>query len=219
MKNWFRELRTSFLAVAALAVILCGIYPLTAWVVSHGLFPGRADGSLIPHDGKIPASGVKRDGVIMDSTVPREGGVLGSTLIGQGFSSPRYFHPRPSAAGRGYDAGRSGGSNLGPLSKRLVDEVASRVAEYRRENGLSAGTPVPADAVTASGSGLDPHISVKNALLQAPRVARARGLAEADVRKQVKTCTEGRTLGILGEPRVNVLRLNLALDGARNAGR
>lgn len=197
MKSWLRELRTSFLAVLALAVILCGLYPLTSWVVSHGLFPGRAEGSLIT----------------------RDGAVLGSSLIGQGFSSPRYFHPRPSAAGRGYDATQSGGSNLGPLSKNLVDEVSKRVAAYRAENGLPAGTPVPSDAVTASGSGLDPHISVKNALLQAPRVARARGLAEADVRKMVETCTEGRTLGILGEPRVNVLRLNLALDGIRDAGR
>jgi K+-transporting ATPase ATPase C chain len=197
MRNWIAELRTSFLAVLALAVILCGLYPLTAWVLAHGLFPGKADGSLIS----------------------RNGAVLGSSLIGQGFSSPRYFHPRPSAAGQGYDAAQSSGSNLGPLSKNLVDEVAKRVAAYRTENGLPAGAPVPADAVTASGSGLDPHISVKNALLQAARVARARSLAEADVRKKVETCTEGRTLGILGEPRVNVLRLNLALDGIRDAGR
>lgn len=208
MRNWITELRTSFLAVLALAVILCGLYPLTAWVLAHGLFPGKADGSLIPHDGNIPTSGVMRDGA-----------VLGSSLIGQGFSSARYFHPRPSAAGRGYDAARSGGSNLGPLSKNLVDEVARRVAAYREENGLPAGTMVPADAVTASGSGLDPHISVKNALLQAPRVARARGLAAEDVQNKVEAFTEGRILGILGEPRVNVLRLNLALDGVRDAGR
>ncbi|MGD1010404.1 MAG: K(+)-transporting ATPase subunit C [Candidatus Aminicenantales bacterium] len=197
MKTWIAELKTSFLAVLALAVILCGLYPLTAWVLVHGLFPGKADGSLIT----------------------RDGAVLGSSLIGQGFSSPRYFHPRPSAAGRGYDATQSSGSNLGPLSKNLVDEVARRVAAYRAENGLPDSTPVPADAVTASGSGLDPHISVTNALLQVPRVARARGLADEDVRKKVKTCTEGRTLGILGEPRVNVLRLNLALDAVRDAGR
>jgi K+-transporting ATPase ATPase C chain len=197
MKTWIAELKTSFLAVLALAVILCGLYPLTAWVLVHGLFPGKADGSLIT----------------------RDGAVLGSSLIGQGFSSPRYFHPRPSAAGRGYDATQSSGSNLGPLSKNLVDEVARRVAAYRAENGFPDSTPVPADAVTASGSGLDPHISVTNALLQVPRVARARGLADEDVRKKVKTCTEGRTLGILGEPRVNVLRLNLALDAVRDAGR
>ena len=197
MKNWIGELRASFLSVLALAVILCGVYPLTTWVLAHGLFPGKAEGSLIAHDGKV----------------------IGSVLIGQGFSSPRYFHPRPSAAGRGYEATQSGGSNLGPLSKNLVDEVAKRVAAYREENGLPAGTPVPADAVTASGSGLDPHISVKNALLQAPRVARVRGLAEEDIRKKIESCTEGRTLGILGQPRVNVLRLNLALDGVRDAGR
>lgn len=197
MRNWIAEFRTSFLAVLALAVILCGLYPLTAWVLAHGLFPGKADGSLIP----------------------RNGAVRGSSLIGQGFSSPRYFHPRPSAAGQGYDAAQSSGSNLGPLSKNLVDEVSKRVAAYRAENGLPAGTPVPADAVTASGSGLDPHISVKNALLQASRVARVRGLSEAAVLSRIETCTEGRTLGILGEPRVNVLRLNLALDGVRDAGR
>ncbi len=197
MKTWFAELRASVLAVIVLAVILCGLYPLTTWVVSHGLFPGRAEGSLIARDGII----------------------RGSSLIGQSFSFPRYFHPRPSAAGRGYDAALSGGSNLGPLSKNLVDTVASRVTAYRAENGLPAGTPVPVDAVTASGSGLDPHISVKNALLQAPRVARTRGLTEMEVRKKVETCTEGRTLGILGPPRVNVLRLNLALDGVRDAGR
>ena len=197
MKSWLAELRASVLAVIVLAVILCGLYPLTAWVVSHGLFPGRADGSLIT----------------------RGDGILGSSLIGQSFSSPRYFHPRPSAAGQGYDAVQSGGSNLGPLSKNLVDTVAGRVAAYRAENGLPAGTPVPADAVTASGSGLDPHISVNNALLQAARVARARGLTELEVRQKVETCTEGRTLGILGQPRVNVLRLNLALDGVRDAGR
>jgi K+-transporting ATPase ATPase C chain len=197
MKTWLRELRTSFLAVAALAVVLCGVYPLTSWVLAHGLFPGKAAGSLIV----------------------RDGAVRGSSLIGQDFASPRYFHPRPSAAGKGYDAERSGGTNLGPLSKELVDAIAIRVAAYRAENGLPAGTPVPADAVTASGSGLDPHISVTNALLQVPRVAHARGLAEEDIRKMVAIWTEGRTLGFLGEPRVNVLRLNMALDGDRDAGR
>ena len=197
MRNWITELRTSFLAVLALAIILCGLYPLAAWVLGHGLFPGKAAGSLITHDGAV----------------------LGSSLIGQGFSSPQYFHPRPSAAGRGYDAERSGGTNLGPLSKNLVDEVERRVAAYRAENELPAGTPVPADAVTASGSGLDPHISVKNALLQASRVARVRCLANEDVRKLVEAQTAGRTLGILGQPRVNVMRLNLALDRVGDAGR
>jgi len=197
MKIWLAELRRSFLAVAVLAVILCGLYPLASWLLAQGLFPGRANGSLIA----------------------RNGVVVGSSLIGQQFSSPKYFHPRPSAAGQGYDAGRSGGTNLGPLSKDLVETVRRRIAEYRAENGLDATIPVPADAVTASGSGLDPHISPENARIQAPRVARARGLTEAVVRAQIEACTEGRTLGILGEPRVNVMRLNLALDGVRDAGR
>jgi len=197
MKVWLAELRRSFLAVAVLAVVLCGLYPLASWLLAQGLFPGRANGSL----------------------TARNGVVVGSGLIGQQFSSPKYFHPRPSAAGRGYDGGRSGGTNLGPLSNDLVETVRRRIAEYRAENGLAAAIPVPADAVTASGSGLDPHISPENARNQAPRVARARGLTEAVVRAQIEACTEGRTLGILGEPRVNVMRLNLALDGVRDAGR
>ncbi|MGB8957906.1 MAG: K(+)-transporting ATPase subunit C [Candidatus Aminicenantales bacterium] len=197
MKSWLAELRRSFLAVAVLAVILCGLYPLVAWVLAQGLFPGRANGSLIA----------------------RDGAVAGSSLIGQSFSSAKYFHPRPSAAGQGYDGGRSGGTNLGPLSKDLVEIVRRRITAYRAENGLSASTPVPVDAVTASGSGLDPHISPENARLQAARVSRARGLAEDVVLARIKACTEGRTLGILGEPRVNVMRLNLALDGVRDAGR
>ena len=197
MKSGLAELRRSFLAVAVLAVILCGLYPLAAWVLGQGLFPGRANGSL-----------VERDGI-----------VAGSSLIGQRFSSPGYFHPRPSAAGDGYDAAMSSGSNLGPLSKTLIETVRRRIADYRAENGLPSDALVPGDAVTASGSGLDPHISPENARLQAPRVARARGLAEAVVRTRIEACTEGRTLGILGELRVNVLRLNLALDGVRDGGR
>ena len=197
MKDWLDDLRRSFLAVAVLAIILCGLYPLAAWVLAQGLFPGQANGSLIVRDGTV----------------------IGSSLIGQQFSSPKYFHPRPSAAGQGYDGGRSGGTNLGPLSKDLVETVLGRITEYREENGLAATTPVPVDAVTASGSGLDPHISPENAKCQAPRVSRARGLAEVDVLAKIEACTEGRTLGILGEPRVNVMRLNLALDGVYNAGR
>ncbi len=197
MKSWVAELRRSFLAVAVLAVILCGIYPLASWVLAQALFPAKANGSLLA----------------------RNGAVVGSGLIGQRFSGPGYFHPRPSAAGQGYDAAASGGSNLGPLSKDLVEAVRRRVAEYRAENGLAAATPVPADAVTASASGLDPHISPGNARLQAGRVARARGLAESEVLALVAASTEGRTLGILGEPRVNVLELNLALDGAARAGK
>lgn len=197
MKSWLEELRRSFLAVAALAVLLCGLYPLASWVLAQAFFPARANGSL----------------------VARSGAVVGSDLIGQRFAGPGYFHPRPSSAGKGYDATASGGSNLGPLSKELAETVRRRVAEYRAENGLAPGTPVPADAVTASGSGLDPHISPENARLQAGRVARARGLAESDVLAFVAATTEGRTLGILGEPRVNVLELNLALDGVPRAGR
>lgn len=197
MTSGLQELRRSFLAVGALAVILCGLYPLASWVMAQVLFPGRANGSLLVEKGAI----------------------VGSDLIGQPFSGPAYFHPRPSAAGAGYDAGRSGGSNLGPLSRELVQAVSRRAAEYRAENGLAAGAPVPADAVTASASGLDPHISPENARLQAGRVARARDLAEADVLALIGASTEGRTFGVLGEPRVNVLALNLALDGARRAGR
>ncbi len=191
MKNWLKELRISLVAVLSLAVILCGLYPAAVWVLAQGIFPAKANGSLIV----------------------RSGTTLGSSLIGQSFSGPEYFHPRPSAAGRGYDAVRSGGSNLGPTSKKLVDAVGQRAADYRAENSLGSEILVPADAVTASASGLDPHISLNNALLQTPRVARARGLDEMAVRKLVEAYTQGRDLGILGEPRVNVLMLNLALDG------
>jgi K+-transporting ATPase ATPase C chain len=191
MKNWLIELRISLVAVLSLAVILCGLYPAAVWIMAQGLFPSKANGSLIV----------------------RSGTTLGSSLIGQGFAGSKYFHPRPSAAGRGYDAVRSGGSNLGPTSKKLVDAIRQRAADYRAENNLGPEILVPADAVTASASGLDPHISLNNALLQTPRVARARGLGEMAVRRLVEAYTEGRDLGILGEPRVNVLMLNLALDG------
>ena len=197
MKSWFAELRSSVLAVAVLAIIAGGIYPLVSWGLAQALFPGRSNGSLVTRNGRT----------------------VGSSLIGQPFRSPAYFHPRPSAAGEGYDAERSGGTNLGPLSKTLVEAVRARAAAYRAENGLAADAAVPADAVTSSASGLDPHISVKNARIQARRVARARGLLEADVLRRVEACTEGRTFGILGEPRVNVLLLNLSLDGVRDAGK
>jgi K+-transporting ATPase ATPase C chain len=190
MNNLIVQMRISLMATLFLAVILCGIYPLTVWILAQGLFPDKANGSLVKGNGKI----------------------LGSRLIAQGFTSPKYFHPRPSAAGQGYDATSSGGTNLGPLSRKLVETVRQRVGEYRNENHLPLDAPVPADAVTASASGLDPHISVRNALLQAPRVARARGLGENLVLEEIKLHTEGRDLGILGEPRVNVLMLNLALD-------
>jgi len=197
MKDWMSELRVSVRAVLSLAVLLCGIYPFTIWVLAQGGFPARANGSLIVQGGEL----------------------AGSSLIGQGFAGAEYFHPRPSAAGRGYDGAASGGSNLGPTSKSLFEAISRRVTEYRKENDLAADVLVPADAVTASASGLDPHISVRNAFLQAPRVAKARGIGLASVLKCVERHTEGRDLGVLGEPRVNVLMLNLTLDGVSNAGR
>lgn len=184
------ELRIALLATLSLAVILCGFYPLLVWALTQGLFPEQANGSLIKEKQMI----------------------RGSSLIAQGFVHPKYFHPRPSTAGQGYDSLNSGGSNLGPLSKKLNDTVKERLNQYRTENGLSADVWVPADAVTASASGLDPHISIKNARLQASRVAAARGVGDQTVLKQISHFTEGRDLGIFGEPRVNVLMLNLALD-------
>jgi len=203
MKNLIAQLRISLTATLLLAVLLCGIYPLGVWLLAQGIFPDKANGSLVMGSGKI----------------------LGSSLVSQGFTAPKYFHPRPSAAGQGYDATSSGGSNLGPTSKKLVETVRQRVDEYRSENNLRPDALVPADAVTASASGLDPHISLKNALLQAARVVKARGLSEDIVLKEIKHCTEGRGLGVLGEPRVNVLMLNLTLDrmsvsiAARASGR
>jgi potassium-transporting ATPase KdpC subunit len=191
MKNIITEIRIALLATLSLAVILCGFYPLVVWALSQGLFPDKANGSLI-----------------MEKQLIR-----GSSLIAQGFSHPKYFHPRPSAAGQGYDGLSSAGSNLGPLSRKLNDTLKERLDRYRAENRLSPEVLVPADAVTASGSGLDPHISLKNALLQAPRVAASRGLGDKTVLKQLEHFTEGRDLGVFGEPRVNVLMLNLALDG------
>jgi potassium-transporting ATPase KdpC subunit len=191
IKSIFNELRISFIATACLAVVLCGIYPALVWAIAQGLFPAQANGSLISVKGQV----------------------IGSSLLAQKFTGTGYFHPRPSAAGDGYDAANSGGSNLGPTSRKLIDAVKERVAAYRAENNLAPGVLIPADAVTASASGLDPHISVKNALLQASRVARARGIGEQVLQKKILSHTEGRDLGIFGEPRVNVLMLNLEMDG------
>ena len=191
MKELVAELRASIAATLLLAVLCCGIYPAVVWAVGQGLFSHKANGSLVRVDGKV----------------------AGSSLLAQGFTAPNYFHPRPSAAGLGYDAAGSSGTNLGPTSKTLIEDVKQRVADYRTENGLPPEARVPADAVTSSASGLDPHISVRNALLQAARVAKARGIGEKDVLAKVGAHTEGRTLGFLGEPRVNVLTLNLSLDG------
>ena len=194
MKTMIAELRASAVATLLLAALCCGAYPLVVWGIAQAAFPDTANGSLLQ----------------------KGADVVGSSLIGQEFRGPAYFHPRPSAAGQGYDATNSGGTNLGPTSKRLIEGVRSRVAAFRAENGLPPEAMVPADAVTASASGLDPHISVANALLQAGRVAAARGLTKEGVLKRVRAHTEGRTLGILGgEPRVNVLMLNLDLDGKR----
>jgi len=174
--------------------VLTGLgYPLAVTAVAQVAFPKRADGSLLTRDGQV----------------------VGSRLVGQAFTAQRYFHPRPSAAGEGYDAMASSASNLGPTNEELITAVRRRTAEYRAENGLAVDARVPIDAVTASGSGLDPHISTANARVQAARVARARGLALEEVLTLVGEHTDGRSLGFLGEPGVNVLELNLALDGAR----
>ncbi|HOE65705.1 MAG TPA: K(+)-transporting ATPase subunit C [Candidatus Hydrogenedentes bacterium] len=197
MRVFAKELLVALLMTAVLVLIVCGAYPIATLVIAQGLFPKKANGSIIYHNGAA----------------------VGSRLLGQPFKGPQYFHPRPSAAGDGYDGTASGGSNLGPTSKELTYKVGERVREYREENGLSETDPVPADAVTASGSGLDPHISLKNALLQAPRVAKARGWDVDIVNQEIRAHIEGRTLGVLGEPRVNVLLLNLALNDRATMGK
>ena len=172
----------------ALLVLTCGIYPAAVWAVGQVAFHDRANGSLLHRDGKV----------------------IGSELIGQSFTSERFFHSRPSAAGKdGYDGTASTGTNFGPTSQKLRDTVADAVKHY------DVHTNVPADAVTSSGSGLDPHISPENAYAQAPRVARANGLPIADLRAMIAQRTEGRFLGIYGEPRVNVLLLNLDIETAK----
>ena len=183
------------LRLTAVLTVLTGIvYPATVTGLARLLFPAQARGSLITVGGTV----------------------VGSRLIGQSFARPEYFHPRPSAAGAtGYDAAASSGSNLGPTSRKLIDRVQAAVAQYRAENGGYAGS-IPADVVTAA-SGLDPHISPANADIQAPRVASARGVAAGRVRQLVAAATERPWLGFVGEPRVNVLELNLALD--RQLGR
>jgi K+-transporting ATPase ATPase C chain len=191
MKELFSEIRGAVVATLVLAVVCCGLYPLVVFGIAQVAFRDKANGSLI---------------------VDKEGTVRGSKLLGQGFTGEKYFHPRPSAAGNGYDAANSGGSNYGPTSQKLNDAVKDRIEVYRKENGLKERDAVPADAVTASGSGLDPHISLRNAEFQVGRVARARGLSEQKVRQLVGQNTDSVDLGFLGEPGVNVLRLNLALD-------
>lgn len=194
MKALFSEIRSAVLATLVIAVVCCGLYPLIVFGISQVFFHDKANGSLI---------------------VDKDGAVRGSKLLAQGFTALKYFHPRPSAAGNGYDAANSGGSNLGPTSQKLNDAIKDRIQAYRKENSLNADEPLPADAVTASGSGLDPSIGLRNAELQTGRVAKARGLSEDKVRELVRQYTQTRDLGVLGDPGVNVLQLNLALDQTR----
>ncbi len=191
MKSFISQLRGAVFSTLALALVCCGLYPLVVFGIAQLAFKDKANGSLI---------------------VDKQGVIRGSRLLGQQFSADKYFHPRPSAAGNGYDAANSSGSNLGPTSQKLRDSIAQNVSDYRTQNGLATNAPVPADAVTASGSGLDPHISLRNAELQLARVAKARGLAEQQVRTLIQQNTDNADLRFLGEPGVNVLRLNIALD-------
>lgn len=192
MKIVLSEIRPAIVSTLVLAAVCCGFYPLAVTGISKVAFAKQADGSLI---------------------TDKNGTIIGSSLLGQNFSGGRYFHPRPSAAGaNGYDAASSSGSNLGPTSQKLADQIKERVAVYRAINGLAETQPVPADAVTASGSGLDPHISPANAALQTERVAKARSLSPEKVKELIAANTDGADFGLLGEDGVNVLKLNHALD-------
>lgn len=172
-----------------LTVLTGVVYPGLVTALSQMMFPSQANGSLVHRNGKV----------------------IGSALIGQSFTKPEYFHPRPSAAGSdGYDASASGGSNLGPSSRKLIERVKASAGKWRSQEGISEA--LPSDLLTASGSGLDPHLSPGSAQLQARRVASVRGVAAAEILSLVEGMTEGRDLGVLGEPRVNVLMLNLKLD-------
>jgi len=184
-----KNLLIAVLMTIVTTILLGIIYPLVVTAIAKVVFPNKANGQLI-----------QRNGVI-----------VGSRIIGQPFSSAGYFHSRPSAAGNGYDAGNSGGSNLGPTNQKLIDRVKADVATNQAEN---PSKPVPIDLVTTSASGLDPHISPAAAEFQVPRIARERGMTEDQVRQLITKHTEGRQLGFLGEPRVNVLELNLDLDAS-----
>jgi len=190
--NILKETKSALIITLVLLLACCVIYPLFIFGAGELFFPRQSEGSLV---------------------LGSDGKPIASTLLGQTFSADNYFQPRPSAAGNGYDSTSSGGSNLGATSQALHDSVKQRVADYRKENNLPDTQLVPGDAVTASGSGLDPHISIKNALLQLPRVAKARSISEDDLKKMVDLYTDARDFGILGEPGVNIVKLNLALDG------
>jgi K+-transporting ATPase ATPase C chain len=190
MKAWAGEIKRAAIAVILLTILLGGIYPLAVWGIGQLFFSEKANGSFLKKEQKI----------------------AGSVLIGQQFTSPAYFHSRPSAVAYASSKAISGGSNLGPLSKLLHEQVAIRIKKYRRENRLPASFPIAADAVSASASGLDPHISPANAYAQAARVARVRGLRKDQILHMIRRSMEERQLGIFGEKRVNVLLLNLTLD-------
>jgi potassium-transporting ATPase KdpC subunit len=191
MKTILSEIRPAIVSTLVFAVVCCGFYPLTVTGISKVAFAKQANGSLI---------------------TDKNGTLIGSELLGQHFTGAVYFHPRPSAVD--YHAASSGGSNLGPTSQKLADQIKERIAAYRTSNGLPETQAVPADAVTASASGLDPHISVANAVLQSGRIARARGLDLAKMKELITAHTDRATFGFLGVDGVNVLKLNLALDEA-----
>jgi potassium-transporting ATPase KdpC subunit len=196
MKTIITEFGRSIVGTIFFAIIVCGLYPLIVFGLGQVMFPHQANGSLM---------------------VDKTGAVRGSELLCQNFTSDKYFHPRPSAAGNnGYDPTSSSGSNLGPTSGTLYTNIMQNIAGYRSDNNIPATVPVPADAVTESGSGLDPHISLANAEYQILRVAKARGLSPDQVRELVRKNTSDRDLGLFGEPRVNVMTLNFALDGLAN---